>query len=49
MANVLYKRCAGDFRLVVGDAENACRIMNSLGLAEMTMEVVEKLPEFKPE
>ena len=49
VANALYKRCAGDFRLVVGDAENACRIMNSLGLAEMTMEVVEKLPEFKPE
>ena len=49
VAEALYRRCGGDFRLVVGDAENACRLMNALQVAEMTMEIVEKLPEFKPE
>ena len=49
VAEALYKRCKGDFRLVVGDAENACRLMNTLGVSEMSLEIVEKLPEFKPE
>jgi DNA transposition AAA+ family ATPase len=46
VAEALYRRCGGDFRLVVGDAENACRIMNTLGATEMTVEIVSKLPEF---
>ncbi len=49
VAEALYRRCGGDFRLVVGDAENACRLMNTLSATEMTMEIVSKLPEFKPE
>ncbi len=49
VAEALYKRCSGDFRLVVGDAENACRLMNTLGTMEMSVGMVEKLPEFKPE
>jgi len=49
VAEALYRRCKGDFRLVVGDAENACRLMNTLQASEMSIEIVEKLPEFKPE
>ncbi|HID10200.1 MAG TPA: ATP-binding protein, partial [Candidatus Latescibacteria bacterium] len=49
VAEALFRRCGGDFRLVVGDAENACRLLNALGATEMTMEIVSRLPELKPE
>lgn len=43
IAQALWKRAQGDFRIIVRDAHQICKILNASGLNEITKEVVEAL------
>jgi hypothetical protein len=44
VAEMLFCRAGGDFRIVAGDAINAVKVMNANNMTELTKEVALKLP-----